>query len=189
MPNSQRIVIRIKKGKDRRTALSCIRADGTTTWQRQEGAQATFFPRHDLTHCAVETALGHREGFYGLVSAGWDFSDFGSPWPRGRLPAEASISEMIVGLFDMERRIGERVSADEVNQKLAEYSVENGLAWGRELTEADLARVRAKRAELFEKWDAVQPGEALEIPFEVESAEASGQAPAAGRLRKNAKAR
>jgi hypothetical protein len=81
------------------------------------------------------------------------------------------------------------MSADEVNQKLAEYSVENGLAWGRELTEADLARVRAKRAELFEKWDAVQPGEALEIAFEVESADASGQALAAGRLRKNAKAR
>ena len=189
MPDAQRIVIRIKKGRDGRTALSCARADGTTTWQRQEGAQATFFPRHDLTHCAVETALGHREGFYGLLSAGWDFSDFGSPWPRGRLPAEASISEMIVGLFDMERRIGERVSADEVNQKLAEYSVENGLPRGRELTEADLARVRAKRAELFEKWDAVQPGNALEIPFEIKPVEASGEGPAAGRRRKNAKAR
>ena len=173
MPKSQRIVIRIKKGRDGRTALSCTRADGTTTWQRQEGAQATFFPKHDLTHYAVETALGHREGFYGLVSAGWDFSDFGSPWPRGRLPVEASISEMIVGLFDLERGIGERVSADEVNQKLAEYAVENGLPRSPELTEEDLARVRAKRAELFEQWDALPPGEALEIPFECPPVSAS----------------
>lgn len=189
MPDSQRIVIRIKKGKDGRTALSCTRADGTTTWQRQEGAQATFFPRHDLTHFAVETALGHREGFYGLVSTGWDFSDFGSPWPRGRLPAEAGISEMIVGLFDMERRIGERVSADEVNQKLADYSAENGLSPAPQLTEADLARVREKRAELFENWDAVRPGDALEIPFDVDAAESSGRAEASGQRRKKAKAR
>src|SRR6202165_426810 len=99
MPKSQRIVIRIKKGRDGRTALSCTRADGTTTWQRQEGAQATFFPKHDLTHYAVETALGHREGFYGLVSAGWDFAVFGGPWPRGRVPLEEWIVGIIVGII------------------------------------------------------------------------------------------
>ena len=170
MPDAQPIVIRIKKGKDGRTSLSCTRADGTTTWQRQEGAQATFFPRHDLTHYAVETALGHRQGFYGLVSSGWDFSDFGSPWPRGRLPVEAGISEMIVGVLDMERRTGERVSADELNKKLAEYSVENGLPQQRQLTEEDLARVRATRGEMFARWEAVRPGDALEIPFEVAQA-------------------
>jgi hypothetical protein len=170
MPHSQPIVIRIKKGKDGRTALSCTRADGTTTWQRQEGAQATFFPKHDLTHYAVETALGHREGFYGLVSAGWNFSDFGNPWPRGRLPVEASISEMIVGVLDMERRIGELASAEELNQKLAEYAVENGVPKHRPLTDEDLDRIREKRAEVFAKWDEVPPGEALEVPFEVAQA-------------------
>src|SRR6266446_1171910 len=121
MPDAQRIVIRIKKGKDGRTALSCTRADGTTTWQRQLGGQAVFFPKHDLTHCAVESTLGLRKGFYGLVSAGWDFSDFGSPWPRGKIPPEANISEMIVGFFDLERRIGERGIAADLNQQLAEY--------------------------------------------------------------------
>ena len=170
MPDAQSIVIRIKKGTDGRTALSCIRADGTTTWQRQEGAQAAFFPEHDLTHYAVETALGHRQGFFGLVSEGWDFSDFGSPWPHGRLPAEASISEMIVGMLDMERRTGERASPEELNQNVAEYAIENSLPQQRAITEEDLARVRANRAEMFAKWDAVRPGEALEIPFEVAEA-------------------
>jgi hypothetical protein len=170
MPDTQRIVIRIKKGKDGRTALSCIRADGTTTWQRQEGAQATFFPKHDLTHYAVETALGHRQGFYGLVSAGWDFSDFGSPWPRGRLPLEASISEMIVGVLDMERVMGERATAEELNQKLAAYAAQASLPQPRELTEEDLEGIRAKRAEMFARWEAVRPGDALEIPFEVAQA-------------------
>jgi hypothetical protein len=179
MPNPQRIVIRIKKGTDGRNSLSCTRADGTTTWQRQQGGQAAFFPKHDLTHYAVETTLGFCEGFYGLVSAGWDFSDFGSPWPRGKLPPEASISEMIVGFFDLERRIAERVAADDLNQKLAEYCAENRLPPQRQLSEDDLARVRAKRAELFAKWEAVEPGNALEIVFDLSGRPGSAEDPVA----------
>jgi len=167
MPAAQRIVIRIKKGADGRTALSCTRSDGTTTWQRQQGGQAAFFPRHDLTHYAVETALGESRGFYGLVSAGWDLSDFGQPWPRGKLPPGANIAEMIVGFFDLERSTGEREHADALNEMLAEYCAENGLPPYRHFTDDDLARVRAKRAELFAKWDAVAPGDALEVVFDL----------------------
>jgi hypothetical protein len=165
MPDPQRIVIRIKKDADGRTALSCTRADGTTTWQRQQFGQAAFFPRHDLTHYAVETTLGHSQGFYGLVSSGWDLSDFGTPWPRGKLPPEASVSEMIVGFFDLERSTGERGTAGDLNQLLADYCAENGLPQQRRLSEDDLAKVRAKRAELFVRWDAVAPGDALEIGY------------------------
>jgi hypothetical protein len=166
MPDAQPIVIRIKKGTDGRTALSCTRADGTTTWQRQEGKQAAFFPTHDLTHYAVETTLEQRDGFYGLVAQGWNFSDFGSPWPRGRLPAEATISEQIVGVFDLERRTGEPATAKDLNAKLSEYCAENGFPAPRRFTEEDLDRVRQKRAELFAKWKGVRPGDALEIPYE-----------------------
>ncbi len=149
MPDAQSIIIRIKKDRDGRTALSCTRADRTTTWQRQHGAVAAFFPKHDLTHLAVETVLGLRRGFYGLVSAGWDFSDFVTPWPRGRPPLDAIISEIIVGFFDVERRIGERGAAADLKRQLAEHCADNGLPPQRELTEDDLARVREKRAELF----------------------------------------
>jgi len=179
MPDAQRIVIRIKKGTDGRNSLSCTRADGTTTWQRQQGGQAAFFPKHDLTHYAVETVLGFPHGFYGLVSAGWDFSDFGSPWPRGKLPPEASISEMIVGFLDLERRVAERVAAEDLNQKLAEYCAENRLPPQRQLSEDDLARVRAKRAELFVKWDAVEPGNALEVVFDLSGRPGFGEDPVA----------
>jgi hypothetical protein len=166
MPDAQCIVIRIKKGTDGRTALSCARADGTTTWQRQEGGQAAFFPKHDLTHYAVETALGKRKGFYGLVASGWDFSDFGTPWPRGKLPPEASVVEAIVGFFDLERRSGELGTASDLNDALAEYCAENDLPPQPLMTDDDLARVRAARAELFARWDAVEPGQALEVVFD-----------------------
>jgi hypothetical protein len=166
MPDAQRVVIRIKKDRDGRTALSCTRADGTTTWQRQEGGQAAFFPRHDLTHYAVETALGRADGFYGLVAAGWDLSDFGTPWPRGRLPLAANISEMIVGFFDLERSTGERGTAEDLNQIVREFCAANGLPRERQLTEEDVATIRAKRAELFARWDAVEAGHALEVVFD-----------------------
>ena len=165
MSDAQPIVIRIKKNPDGRTSLSCTRADGTTTWQRQEGGQAAFFPRHDLTHYAVETVLGHRQGFYGLVAAGWDMSDFGSPWPRGRIPAIANLSEIIVGFFDLERQSGEFGVADDLNERIESFCRENSLAPPARLTEEDLGRVRQKRGELFARWDAVRPGDALELPF------------------------
>jgi hypothetical protein len=34
------------------------------------------------------------------------------------------------------------------------------------VTEDDLARVRARRADLFERWRALPPGETLELPFD-----------------------
>jgi len=171
MPEAQRIVIRIKKGADGRTSLSCTRADGTTTWQRLEGSQARFFPRHDLTHYAVETVLEIRNGFYGLVAAGWDLSDFGSPWPRGRIPSEANLSEIIVGFFDLERQSGEHGTARELNKQVAEFCTQNDLSKPAEYDEDDLARVRQRRAEVFALWDAVEPGGALELPFELQTSE------------------
>lgn len=167
MSDSQRIVIRIKKNADGRSALTCTRADGTMTWQTMKNAQAAFFPRHDLTHYAVETVLGHRRGFYGLVASGWDLSDFGSPWPRGRIPAEAALSEMMVGFLDLERGTGELARAESVNQRLQEYCAENGLPAPAPLTDDDLWRVRQKRGELFAMWDSVSPGHALELDFEL----------------------
>jgi hypothetical protein len=165
MSAAQPITIRIKKNPDGRTSLSCTRADGTTTWQRQQGGQAAFFPRHDLTHYAVETVLGHMSGFYGLVAAGWDLSDFGTPWPRGRIPADGNLTEMIVGFFDLERRTGEIGLAKDLNETLSQFCGENSLPAPRMLTDDDLNRVRQKRGELFARWEAVKPGEALELPF------------------------
>ena len=160
------LTIRIKKNADGSAALSCTRPDGTVTWQRQKGVQGRFFPRHDLTHYAVETVLGHERGFYGLVAGGWDLSDFGAPWPKGRIPVEAGTSELIVGFLDTERASGTRWDAADFNDKAAMYYREHHLdATPPTLTDDDLARVRARRAELFARWDAVPAGSAIELTF------------------------
>ena len=69
--------------------LKCIRADGTTTWQKQSERHAAFFSLHDLTHFAVETTLGLKRAFFGLIAEGWDIEDTTGKGARGPLPAEA----------------------------------------------------------------------------------------------------
>ena len=160
------LTIRLKKNRDGTAAFSCTRADGTATWQRHEGDKAGFFPRHDLTHYAVETVLGHRRGFFGLVAEGWDISDFGSPWPRGPIPADADPSELIVGFLDLERVLGTEGSAADLAEQAAAFYTSRGLgAAPLLLTDEQLAQVRALRADLFERWERVAPGETLELVF------------------------
>jgi hypothetical protein len=159
------LTIRIKKKTDGSAALSCLRADGSTTWQRQEGQLGRFFPLHDLTHYAVETAMGFQRAFYGLVAEGWDLSDFGTVGSRGKIPDEAGLVESIVGLFDLERMTGERGTAEELNEQLRTVRADRGLSTALRITDEQIARIRELRAELFDRWKAVPPGEALELSF------------------------
>jgi hypothetical protein len=147
------ILIRIKKKTDGSAALSCIRSDGTVAWQQQNGQQGRFFPLHDLTHYAVETVLDLR-GFFSLVAEGWDFGDFGKPWPRGPLPAEAHVVEQVVGFLDTERASGREWAA-------ADLHVVAPYVFGEE----DLRRVRDVRRELFACWEALPEGDTLELRF------------------------
>src|SRR5439155_12633426 len=159
------LLICIKKNTDGSAALSCLRADGSVTWQRHNGKQGRFFPLHDLTHYAVETVLEHRRGFYGLVAGGWDLTDFGNPWPRGPLPPEALVSEFIVGFLDRERGAGIEWSAAEFAVGAATYFIQHGLDTPYSVTDDDLRHVRDKRRELFARWAALPAGDTQELSF------------------------
>src|SRR5712675_2192817 len=73
----------------RRGVLRCVRGDGSVIWQKQGGRNAGFFALHDLTHFAVESVLGVRRGFFGLIAEGWDVEDMTGKGVRGALPGEA----------------------------------------------------------------------------------------------------
>jgi len=161
------LTVLIKKKADGSAALSCRRSDGSVTWQRQEGTHGAFFPLHDLTHFAVETELGYGKGFFGLVAEGWDITDFGRPWPRGPLPAQALLAEVLVGFLDQERAAGELWSADELRTSTAAYASQSGVALKADLSDADLQRIRARRGALFAQWSALGAGETLALTFHV----------------------
>ena len=161
------LVIRIKKKHDGDAALTAIRADGSSTWQQQNGQTGRVLPLHDLTHYAVETTLGCRDAFFGLVARGWDMSDFASPWPKGRPPLEAMLVELLVGYFDLERMTDTATCAAEVNQRIdsaiAEGSV--GPVMFR-IDDDQVAEIHRVRADLFARWTALPVGETLVLPFD-----------------------
>ena len=161
------LTIKLTKRAGGRHVTTCVRADGSVTSQRFTEANARFFVHHDLTHYAVETVLGHIRGFYDLVTDGWNLTDFGAPWPRGRLPQNMNLSENIVGLFDGERAAGHRWTADELNASLVQFHAAHpGFAPLRPITEAELGKIRDKLARLFQAWEALPVGASLDLAFD-----------------------
>jgi hypothetical protein len=164
------VTLRLKKSADGSSALTFIRADGSATWQRQKPAHAGFFPYHDLTHFVVESELGFRRAFCGLVAEGWNFDDFRSPWPRGPLAGEAMLAEAIVGILDLDRAMVSHsvppASADDVHARLVEFYLSRGApAPTLVLDDRALVRIRQRLAELFARWKALPAGEALDLRF------------------------
>jgi hypothetical protein len=138
--------------------LRCIRDDGSVTWQKND-RHAAFFALHDLTHFAVETVLGYRRGFFGLINEGWDIDDTTGKGARGALPAEAVEVEHIVGMLAAEQASRVLLTDDEFNEQLS------GTGVARRMKDGEIAQVRKRRSELFTQWDNVAAGETLELRF------------------------
>ena len=156
----------LTKRTDGGAVLKCIRADGTETWQKQEGHQAAFFPLHDLTHFAVESTLGLRNAFYGLIASGWSIEETGTRGVAARLPAEALFAETVVGTLDNERASGTRWTADEFNYALALKASTDGRPEPPKLSDDDLAQIRKRRAGLFARWADLPAGQTLALEFD-----------------------
>jgi len=152
--------VEITKKADGSGVLRCVRDDGSVTWQKQTDRHAAYFALHDLTHFAVETELGLRRGFFGLIAEGWDIEDTTGKGARGPLPPEAGQAEVVVGLFSAERGSGAVWTVDEFN----EFGATMGAP---KLTLDEIVRVKRKRSELFQQWSAVAPGAKLELQFEI----------------------
>ena len=151
--------IRLQRGRDGPDVLTCIRPDGTRTWQRLQRG----LPVHDLAHYAVESVLGLHEGFFGLIAQGWDITAFEAPENRGKLTPDAICEEFIVSLFMTEMSDGEERELSEFNATLAAMIAGRNSIEPRALTAAELASIRAKVGDLTARWVALAPGQALDL--------------------------
>ena len=158
--------VSLTKRSDGGSVLRCTRADGSVDWQRHHGQKAAFFPLHDLTHFAIETELGFRRAFYGLLAEGWDIEETTGKGARGPLPPEALCVEHLVGAFDLERAGSVTWTADELNAQARTFAADHGLPSPRALTDDDLGRIRSRLGELLARWAAVESGATLELEFE-----------------------
>ena len=155
------------KRPDGGSVLSCTRADGTVTWQRHQGRQGHFFPLHDLTHYAVETTLGFRRGFFGLIAGGWDIEDTGGKGGRGPLPEEALLVEQLVGLISLGRGSDGPWTADELDEQLRRVTPDSALVAVARLSEERLGQVLASLTELVASWALVEPGGTMTLSFDL----------------------
>lgn len=142
------------------------RQDGTTTREKRSGSTAEFFSPHNLTHFAVECELGLGNAFYGLVARGWDLRDFGRPWPRGSLPPEALLAEILVRYLDVTRASGHPLTAHDCNGSVREYFATTPHAVEFSITDEALQRIRIRLDTLLNRWYAVGPREILTLSFD-----------------------
>ena len=155
----------LTKHADGGAVLRCVREDGSVTWQRQQGRSAAFFPLHDLTHFAVESVLGVRRAFYGLIAEGWDIEDTSGKGSRGALPPEALAIERLVGAFDLERAGSACWSAVELNAHCFGTGAPVGHRLPRPITDDDLSRIRSRISDLLAQWAVLPSGQSLEVWF------------------------
>jgi hypothetical protein len=168
--------IEIVKDPDGSALLRMTRHDGSRVWQKQRGALARFFSLHDLTHYAVESVLAIGDAFFGLLASGWSIEETEGKGARGPLPVNALFVEAVVGALDTERASGSRWTAAEFNASLATHMARTGRTAPRQLTDDDLARIRRRRAELFQQWESLAPGAALILSWDVPQAGRDGTA-------------
>ena len=159
------VIIEFNKRKDGNTVLRCVREDGSSTWQRNQNEQARFFPLHDLVHYAVETELGFARGFFGLIAEGWKIDETTGKTARGGLPHETFEVEHLVSSFMAEWNSDTGWSAADFNDQGAEFAKAKGLPAPRSLTDAELARVRARFNEITGQWRDLPEGETLRLKF------------------------
>ena len=157
--------VRFSKRSDGVVTLQCVRKDGSVTWQRHD-KHGVFFSFHDLSHFAVETVLGFRQGFYGLLADGWDITDTTGKGPRGLLTPEAILVEHIVNLLSQERSGGAPpLSADDFNSHIQQFVDNDQLDATRTLSEAQLLAVRQQIETLRRDWADIPAGASLELTF------------------------
>ncbi len=157
------MLIRLTKESERKPGVTAfVRSDGSSNWQKS----SDFFARHDLIHYAVETRLGYRKAFLGLVAAGRDLDSFGTQNGIKDVYTQEEIwAEEIVGTCQLP------VAADESSPNSSEL-----LAFLTErfkdkdlpppaITEKELSEIRYRVHELHRSWELLPEGETLELTF------------------------
>lgn len=145
--------------------MTCIREDGSSTGM----ASTPFFVAHDLMHYAVESELGAREAFYGLLAAGWELDSFEERVPgtgKVRLPPRQALEvERVVGVLDFAAANPDPLSAAEVVELISQSFVAIGEELPSFVTSEFVDRVRSRRADLAAEWQRTLPGAVMELRF------------------------
>jgi hypothetical protein len=145
--------------RERRSRLTCVRADGSRTTADVGPA----LPYHDLSHYVVETRMGLQHGFFGHVASGYSLQALADKTVISSLPPESWTAEILArGLGALAtgaatpEQFSELVNA-EIEQRRAPR-LEN-------LSAALAASMLAQLEALVGRYDALPDGGSLRLEF------------------------
>jgi hypothetical protein len=164
------MIMQLKKAPDGKGTLTYIRADGTRTWMQV----SPYFAQHDLLHYAVESVLGYREAFMGLIASGKSLSDF-EDGAKHWLPTEAHWAEIIVGAI--QSQMAGAATPDQFDWSVSAACEGLGLPVPTAVTGMHVETICSVHSRLLAAWYRLPVNEVLELSWP--PAEAPGQSASA----------
>lgn len=155
------MLINFKKNSGAHHALSYTRDDGSVTWMQGDG----FLVQHGLTHYTIETVLGYKTAFNGMLNMGMDIKDFEDKAKRDNmnLTAEAVYAENLANLFLLETKQGNFEDFNAVQQ--ASFVSFGGKFDPVTLSHDEIEQVRLRLRGLLQQWNELPEGETLTLTF------------------------
>ena len=152
--------ITFKKGRDKPSTLICERADGSTTWTPLKPGFGVF---HDLAHYVVETTLGTRDGFFGIVERGFDITSFERKEDRADVGPENIYFEHVSATLQQVALSG--MAIDEFNDLLIAAVSDLPERFRSPIPADTLLEMQSRYLEYVMHWQALAPGERMELEF------------------------
>jgi len=161
-----KLQIKIKKEHNKPSTLSCTREDGSITYSKLQ----VGFEIHDIAHYIVEQQLQLKNSFYGLLSQGYQISDFMLPKEKRpealqpkNLPPEVLITEHLVNLLTIDFMQSD--NEIDILKALAGILKDNGLILSKKVGEEKIILIQKELAVLMSQWNKLTRNETLEMAF------------------------
>jgi len=153
--------ITIKKRKDKKNIISYKRMSGDDCWIEADD----FLVMHDLSHFAIEKALGYKTAFWGMIKDGIHPSAFENKQERDKLliSNEAWHTEHLANLFLIELNQGEFI---DINHVLKEtIKVYGNTILIPMLKEEEVKKIRVEYRKLVSNFKKLELNQTMRLEF------------------------
>ena len=155
--------IQIKKRSNRKHVISYLRDGLETYWIEADN----FLVLHDLCHFAIETTLGYKTAFWGLIASGINPNVFENKEKRDALELsnEAWYAEHLANLFLIEYMQGRFENINEIfKQCMLEHSSNVAM---KQFSDTEIKAIRISIDQVIEKWKNIEDDNLLSLEFTI----------------------
>jgi len=157
------VKIQIKKRSNSKHVISYLRDGLETYWIEADN----FLVLHDLCHFAIETTLGYKTAFWGLIASGINPNVFENKEKRDALELsnEAWYAEHLANLFLIEYTQGSFENINEIfKQCMLEHSSNVAM---KQFSDTEIKAIRISIDQVIEKWKNIEVDNLLSLEFTI----------------------